>query len=80
VRSRADAVLADVGDLLAAVDRATAAVAGRAITAVATPAAGVTVLTFEGGARLAVNRSSAPFSWNGAAVPAGGLAAAGGTR
>jgi hypothetical protein len=82
VRSRADEVLADIGDLLAAIDRETAAVAGRTMVSLSEPAAGVTVLSYEGGARLAVNRSAAPFSWDGRTVPAGGLAAAaaGGSR
>jgi hypothetical protein len=82
VRSRADEVLADIGDLLAAIDRETAEVAGRVMVGLSEPAAGVTVLTYEGGARLAVNRSAAPFSWDGRMVPAGGLAVApaGGSR
>ncbi len=82
VRSRADEVLADIGDVLAAIDRETSGVAGRTIVGLGEPVAGVTVLTYEGGARLAVNRSAAPFSWDGVMVPSGTLAAAaaGGSR
>jgi hypothetical protein len=76
VRSRADEVLADIGDLLAAIDRETAAVAGRTMVGWSEPAPRVTVLAYEGGARLAVNRSAAPFTWDGGTVPAGWLAVA----
>lgn len=78
VRSRAADLLEDAGDLLARIDRETAGAAGRAIAGIAEPAAGVTVLAYEGGGEVVVNRSPAPFSWRGRTVAAGDLAGTGG--
>jgi hypothetical protein len=82
VRSRAAEVLADTGDLLARIDRETSGTAGRVLAGIAEPAAGVTVLSYEGGGRVVVNRSSAPFAWEGRTIAAGDLAgtAGGGSR
>ncbi len=49
-------------------------------SAVAEPAAGVTVLSYEGGGEVVVNRSSAPFAWKGRTVAAGDLAGTAGGR
>lgn len=74
VRSRADEMLAEAGELLARVDRETAGTAGRPLVGIGPAAEGVTVLAFEGGGELVVNRSSRPFVWKGRTVAAGDLA------